>query len=158
MRRSRHTWLRITLVFVFALVVTACGVQRPSSTTLPPSETPPIASTWTPVAAIRVPSGYGDRTPTSQPSRPVVSKISWTETVRRCIVHRESRGLYHVVNPSSGASGGYQFLDRTFHAVTGLPGKASDYPKKVQDRAFYKLFANGKGRHHWYLKGGPQCW
>ena len=84
--------------------------------------------------------------------------------MRRCIVKRESGGNYRIRSRTTDADGryaygAYQMQDPTFHSVTGLPGHASDYSKAIQDAAFIKLFANGKGRHHWYLKGAKkQCW
>lgn len=158
MRRYRHTCLTVMLACLLALVVVACGGPSTSKPSSPPSQPERIASTWTPKVVTRAPTSLPVLTPPKPASTATKPKISWVESTRRCIVHRESRGLYHVVNPSSGASGAYGFLDSTWRNVTGLPGKASDYSKKVQDRAFYKLFNNGAGKHHWYLKGGPQCW
>lgn len=85
------------------------------------------------------------------------SKTAWIEQVRTCILDRESRGDYHVHNKHSTASGGYQFLDWTWHSVTGLPGSAADYSPAVQDAAFYKAFDNGAGRMAWNYPPN-QCW
>lgn len=74
---------------------------------------------------------------------------AWVERIRFCIMQHESHGNYKALNRYSGASGAYQFMDATWHAVTGLSGKAMNYPPAVQDAAFYKLFANGKGARNW---------
>jgi len=99
----------------------------------------------------------------TQASRSVQRGSAWVEQVRACIMHRESRGDYKAIGVwieslKDRATGAYQFLRSTWHNVTGLPGEARDYPPAVQDAAFYKLFANGAGRNHWYLRGATQCW
>lgn len=58
-----------------------------------------------------------------------------------CIIARESGGNPKAYNRSSGASGLVQFMPRTWHSVTGLPGNAGDYPVEVQMAAAYKLQA-----------------
>jgi len=99
-----------------------------------------------------------------EPPKPIVKVVprdtrsEWVERVRKCIIHRESRGNYLARNRHSTASGAYQFLDGTWHSVTGLPGSAADYSRSQQDAAFYKLFNNGKGRSNWYWAGHRQCW
>lgn len=98
-----------------------------------------------------------------QPDKKRVSRTSprspsdWVESVRLCIIARESGGNYRAQNRYSTASGAYQFIDGTWRAVTGLPGSAKDYPAAVQDAAFYKLFDNGRGRGHWNYPP-KQCW
>jgi hypothetical protein len=91
-------------------------------------------------------------------SRSLVRKESdWIESVRLCIIQRESRGNYRAQNRHSSASGAYQFLDGTWHAVTGLGGSAKDYSVSIQDAAFYKLFDSGRGRSNWSYPP-QQCW
>lgn len=72
----------------------------------------------------------------------------------RCIRHLESRGDYHITNPSSGASGAFQFLDSTWEAVSGLPAPAAAYSRAVQNEAALKLWDNGAGASHWVTAGG----
>lgn len=72
--------------------------------------------------------------------------------IRRC----ESGGNYRAQNAHSSASGAYQFIDGTWHGVTGLPGHARDYPAATQDRAFVKLWAGGRGAHNW--DASRRCW
>ena len=66
-----------------------------------------------------------------------------------CIRKWESGNNYQAQNPSSTASGAYQFLDSTWQGVTGLSGRAMNYSPSIQDAAFYKLWANGAGRSQW---------
>lgn len=75
--------------------------------------------------------------------------------VAACIRHYESHNNYRAENNVSSASGAYQFLDSTWHSVTGLPGRAKDYSPAVQDLAFFKLWAGGKGASQWTT--APLC-
>ncbi|XAO35213.1 hydrolase [Streptomyces phage Francob] len=75
--------------------------------------------------------------------------------IAACIRKYESGGNYRAVNPSSGASGAYQFMDATWTSVTGLPGKAMNYSPAQQDAAFWKLWNNGRGAHNWVT--APKC-
>lgn len=80
------------------------------------------------------------------------------ESVRKCIVHRESRGHYGVVNRYSGAAGAYQLMSplRRFAAkkmgepwLAGIP--ANRWSRYNQDRAFY-VIVHYEGLKHW--RGG----
>lgn len=80
------------------------------------------------------------------------------ENIRKCIVHRESRGHYGVVNRYSGAAGAYQFMGplRRFAAkkmgrpdLAGIP--ANRWSRYNQDRAFYTV-VRYEGLKHW--RGG----
>ncbi|WMI33415.1 hydrolase [Streptomyces phage Kenrey] len=75
--------------------------------------------------------------------------------IAACIRKYESGGNYRALNPSSGASGAYQFMDGTWQSVTGLPGKAMNYSPAQQDAAFWKLWNNGRGASHWVT--APKC-
>jgi LysM repeat protein len=70
-------------------------------------------------------------------------------SVAACIRQHESGGDYQAENPSTSASGAYQFVDSTWRSVTGLAPPASDYSKATQDRAFAELWDGGAGAHHW---------
>jgi len=95
-------------------------------------------------------------------SKPRVYKPKVTEPTQNhvapggiaaCIRKHESGGNYRALNPSSGASGAYQFLDSTWQGVTGLPGKAMNYSPAQQDAAFWKLWNNGAGANQWVTAG-----
>jgi len=93
------------------------------------------------------PRVYKTRTP--QPTQNHVAPGG----IAACIRKYESGGNYRAQNPSSTASGAYQFLDSTWQAVTGLPGRAMNYSPAQQDAAFYKLWNNGRGASQWVTAG-----
>ncbi|HEY8547174.1 MAG TPA: transglycosylase family protein [Acidimicrobiales bacterium] len=64
------------------------------------------------------------------------------------IVQRESGGDYKAENPTSTASGKYQFLDSTWNGYGGYQ-HASDAPPAVQDAKACEVWDNGNGAHHW---------
>lgn len=64
-------------------------------------------------------------------------------------------GDYSNVNPESGASGAFQFLDSTWHYVTHLPGKASNYSRATQDWGAIKLYRS-EGTTPW--NSSRYCW
>ncbi len=72
--------------------------------------------------------------------------------IRAC----ESGGNYRAQNAHSTASGAYQFINATWTGVTGLRPPASAYPPAVQDRAFVRLWAGGRGAHNW--DASRHCW
>lgn len=97
---------------------------------------------------------------------------AWNE--RKCIMKRESNYRYKAKNPTSSASGAYQFLDSKWR--DGLVWMMLDESKKTndglrseikklrdkpitkwsryfQDRAFYTAWRFGDGRHHWFHPG-----
>jgi len=82
------------------------------------------------------------------------SSSTWLPAVMADVRWCESRGDYRAENPTSTASGGWQFLDSTWRWVTGLPGSASDYPIETQDRAAAQLLDDGI--HHW--NASRHCW
>jgi len=92
------------------------------------------------------------------PVRTVIKYVSRSEVrtppltaggAAACIRFWESGNNYRAQNPTSSASGGYQFLDSTWQYVTGLPGRAMNYPPATQDSAFWKLWDNGRGASQW---------
>lgn len=72
-------------------------------------------------------------------------------TTARAVRWCESRDSY-----KRGNGGAYQFIDSTWHAVTGLRGHAQQYPAAVQDRAFVKLWNGGRGARNW--SPSRSCW
>jgi len=86
------------------------------------------------------------------------------ESIRKCIVKRESEGQYTVRNKTSSAAGAYQFVIATSNEAArrmqrsdliGVP--ASQWSRRDQDRAFYVIWNNGRGRAHW-AGGRWACW
>jgi hypothetical protein len=65
-----------------------------------------------------------------------------------CVMYRESGGSLTAQNPTSTASGKWQFLDSTW---AGYGGYASAYlaPESVQDAKAAALWAGGAGASHW---------
>lgn len=112
-----------------------------------------------------------------QVAKPKAQKVgtssAWTgrgysprwENVRKCIVHRESRGNYAARNRSSSAQGAYQFLDRLWRVPLSRKLNSPKlkyvpiyrWSKLHQDKAFWLVWDNGKGKSHWSLPG-HQCW
>ena len=75
----------------------------------------------------------------------------------RCVSNRESHGNYKAENPTSTASGRWQFIDASWVAyskMAGHPGwhHAADAPPAVQDAVALWVMVN-KGRYPWRGKG-----
>ena len=102
------------------------------------------------------------------------------ETLRKCIMRRESHFNYRARSKVSSASGAYQFLDN--HWRRGLVYMMVKESKKTgdtlqneakelfhkpintwsrywQDRAFYTALQHGEGMKHWLptVKGSTSC-
>lgn len=115
------------------------------------------ATATVPGPTVTVASRSRERTPVNPAPNPVSTTPPANPTsaqaapagIASCIAKYESGGNPVAENPSSTASGLYQFLDTTWQAVTGLPGRAKDYPVSVQTTAFYKLWDNGAGANQW---------
>lgn len=60
----------------------------------------------------------------------------------------ESGGKLTAENPTSSASGKWQFLDSSWNNYGGY-ARASDAPEHVQDAAAAALWDGGRGRSHW---------
>jgi len=61
---------------------------------------------------------------------------------------RESGGNIRAQNPSSSASGKWQFIDSTWAGYGGY-AHAKDAPESVQDEKARQLWAGGAGCSHW---------
>ena len=65
-----------------------------------------------------------------------------------CVMNRESGGNIRAQNPSSSASGKWQFVNGTWNNFGGYPTAASA-PESVQDAKARQLWAGGAGASHW---------
>ena len=68
---------------------------------------------------------------------------------------------WNAQNPTSSASGAFQFIDSTWRTVAAQIGasqypRASSAPPAVQTAAFEHLWAGGAGAHHW--NPSRSCW
>lgn len=77
---------------------------------------------------------------------------AWMVRFRQCVISHESlsAGLYKAQNPTSSASGAYQFIDSTWRVWmkrAGFSGysRAMYAPPWVQDAVFYFGLAHGGG-------------
>ena len=75
------------------------------------------------------------------------------EAIKQC----ESGGSYTAQNPTSTASGAYQFLDTTWQGLSAAKGysKAKYAPASVQDAAALELY-NQAGTPPW--AASSSCW
>jgi Transglycosylase-like domain len=64
------------------------------------------------------------------------------------VMNRESGGSLTAQNPTSTASGKWQFLDSTWNNYGGY-SSASDAPENVQDAKAAEVWAGGAGCSHW---------
>jgi hypothetical protein len=105
-----------------AAAATAAAAARPA-----PAATAPAPA---PTAVVAAPTGGSDASSTAT--------ADWA-----CIREHESGDNY-----AEGGGGAYQFEFGTWHALTGLPSPAQDYPPSVQDAAALQLFAQ-RGWQPW---------
>lgn len=64
------------------------------------------------------------------------------------IFYAESGGNWHAQNPTSSASGGYQFVNGTWAGHRGYH-RAKDAPPWVQRERFHQVWRGGAGASHW---------
>jgi resuscitation-promoting factor RpfA len=78
---------------------------------------------------------------------------SFLQRIKQC----ESGGNYTAVNPTSGASGAYQFIDSTWRSLSASAGyaTAASAPVAVQDAAALELY-NEEGTAPW--NSSISCW
>lgn len=79
------------------------------------------------------------------------------EKARKCILRRESMGDYQIKSRNDRWYGAYQFNVKTSNVAARLMNRpeligvpANQWSMEDQDAAFYLIFDNGKGRHHWF--------
>jgi hypothetical protein len=93
-----------------------------------------------------------------QVTRSVVRPPSSAATFLACVAHHESRGDYRAENPTSTASGKYQWLDSSWQAYARKSGIGTRYthaasaPPAVQDAltlwvVLHGGWSNWKGTH-----------
>lgn len=74
--------------------------------------------------------------------------------IAACIAKYESGGNPTAQNPTSSASGLYQFIDGTWNNYGGY-SRAMYAPVSVQTEKFYQVWDNGRGAHNWVV--APRC-
>ncbi len=132
-------WLAVSYI--------AQGVERPlPRVTVTETET----TTQTFVSLVPVPGPTVTRTAPASRSR---TSYDWIDVFARCVRNHESvnAGLYKAQNPSSSASGAYQFIDATWRHYAKRLGysyaRAVYAPPAVQDRVF--RLAASESPLHW---------
>jgi len=96
--------------------------------------------------------------PAAEPPKPAPTVTpatlpGWLAAFQRCVIAHESlnAGLYTAHNPTSTASGAYQFIDSTWRAWTARAGIGREYlramfaPPAVQDAVFFYGVSHGGG-------------
>lgn len=89
----------------------------------------------------------------ASPASAADTGIPVLEKIKQC----ESGGNYTAENPTSSASGAYQFIDSTWQSLSAAAGysHASDAPASVQDAAAIELY-NEQGTAPW--AASASCW
>lgn len=114
-----------------------------STTTTTTTTTVPVTTTTAaPVVENTVPQAPA-------PAQPVSGSGACGGDLPPCyVMMRESGGNITAQNPSSTASGKWQFLDSTWAGYGGY-AKARYAPESVQDAKARELWAGGAGCSHW---------
>lgn len=107
-----------------------------------------LALALAPLAAVS--PAHADEMPAAVPAA-----VSAPTGILDAIAECESRGSYTAQNPSSSASGKYQFLDSTWKAMGGSTARAKDASPAEQDRLAAKLLAQ-QGTAPW--AASQSCW
>lgn len=140
--RERALAATTTLAPVTVAPTTAAPTTLPPTTlpptTLPPTTLPPAPA---PPAPAPAPAGVASASGACGGDLPTC-----------CIMMRESHGNPGAVNPSSGASGKWQFMYGTWNHYMGYETAAAA-PEWVQDAKARELWAGGAGASHWAGNG-----
>ena len=88
---------------------------------------------------------------TSHRSAPAPSHVSLSG-IAACIAKYESGGNPRAENPTTSASGLYQFTDGTWGGYGGY-SRASQAPVSVQTERFYQVWNGGAGAGNWVVAG-----
>lgn len=116
-----------------------------------------ISTTRTPVRAALTATGAAFALVglgvTAVPASAADTGIAVLEAIKQC----ESGGSYTAQNPTSTASGAYQFLDSTWQSMDAAAGyaRAVDAPEAVQDAAAVELYTE-QGTTPWLASAS--CW
>lgn len=168
-RKHRPLAVATLVIFTLALLVSIiAGNYLQASSGGPEAPKISVAMVDDPIAHPTIP--LPDRTEPAPPPTPRAEPVTrsytrpanWLYTFGQCVIGHESanQGKYTALNPESGASGAYQFLDSTWRNVSrraGYPGyaKAMYAPPRVQDAVFYWTVLHDAGhQHHW---NGTHC-
>lgn len=125
-----------------------------TTTTLPPP--PPTTTTAPPPPPTTVPPPPPEPEPQAEPAGDVPATLA---RIRGCESGSgpNSPGDYSARNPSSSASGAYQFIDSTWRAYRGGSSAARAYQasRAEQDAAAVRLY-NAEGTSPW--NASRSCW
>lgn len=152
--------VRHTIIAAALAVVTLSAFMLPSDGSAPAVSTPVVARDSDPVSLPRPEAPKPRPAPVSRTHDRKPIAPSWAIEFGRCVIGHESinQGLYRAENPSSTASGAYQFIDETWQTQSRRAGfrgyaRASQAPPRVQDAVFYYTVLHG-GIGHW---NGTHC-
>ncbi|MCO8295683.1 transglycosylase family protein [Tetragenococcus halophilus] len=115
--------------------------QAPVQEAQPAEPAQPVEEEQTPQQPVEEPA-QAEEPATEEADNSGDSSVEVNDHLKQ-IAQRESGGDIHATNPSSGASGKYQFLQTTWDSVApaeyqGSP--AANAPEEVQDAAAQKLY------------------
>lgn len=130
----------------FAATTTLAPVTVPPTTAAPTTTLPP--TTLPPTTLAPAPPPPPPAPVDAQPA----SGACGGDLPTCCVMMRESHGDPGAVNPSSGASGKWQFMYATWNHYMGYETAASA-PEWVQDAKARELWAGGAGASHWAGNG-----
>jgi hypothetical protein len=126
------------------------AAPKPVVTAPPPTAPPTTQYVAPPTTRPYIPP------PTTKPYIPPTRAIVQVQGSGRCggnlppcyVMMRESKGIITARNPSSTASGKWQFLDSTWKGYGGY-ASAADAPESVQDAYAAQIWAGGAGCSNW---------
>lgn len=144
-------------------VTTTTTTEAPTTTTEAPTTTTTTEAPTTTTTILVAPPTTSKPKPkptappvTRAPAPPATEPAPVEAGTGRCggdlppcyVMMRESGGNVAIKNPTSSASGKWQFLDSTWQGHGGY-AHASDAPESVQDAKARQLWAGGAGCSHW---------